>query len=135
MKSTKPVSSGSMVESIAGTSALSGARFRELFVCMCVLASDLTSTSRHSSGCRWGGVYIKHRRTSSLRNTPSLEDSCSGCCTANKPNASRISASWSAVKPFSFASLDTRFVGKRGLLGGARRFGGLEMTQYAFHTC
>jgi hypothetical protein len=83
--------------------------------------------SMYCSSAYPGPSYIKHRRTSLFLNTPSLETSWSAWLTAKRPNASRISASCSAVNPFSFASLDGRLVGGRAL-GGPRFLGGYSLS-------
>jgi hypothetical protein len=77
-----------------------------------------------------GRSYIKHRRTSSLLNTPSFESSCSGWCTANRPNASLISSSWLAVIPCSLASLEGRFATGAVRDDGARRLGGCSRVRF-----
>lgn len=80
----------------------------------------------------FGVAYIKQRRTSSVFMAPSFSSSKSGCsCVAKRAKASWISASWSAVKSFSLASLDARFLGgcvdaaaAALALAGGRRLGG-----------
>ncbi len=88
---------------------------------MCMLEYRDAETTDGNPG--WS-AYIKQRRTSSSLSTPSLSSAKSECCTANSENASRISASCSAVMPFSFASFEGRFRDGRFAGAALRRLAG-----------
>jgi len=120
MNGMKPVDSGSRVERREGSSDLEGGRLSELLELYCEY--DVLGGKRRGGGKRW--AYIRQRRTSSRRSTPSFESSCDGCWIANKLNASRISASWVAVRPCSLASLEGRFGAREARFAAARRVGG-----------
>jgi hypothetical protein len=68
VKSTKPVFNGSIVARIEGTSDFSGLRFSDLPHSISNSRSGSVEVSQSKVV-----VYIRHRRTSSLRNTPSFE--------------------------------------------------------------
>jgi len=76
-----------------------------------------------------GGVLsaIRHRRMSDTRSMACFVSSSGGAGVEKRAYALWISVSWAAVRLFSFASLERRFLGSAGVVeGGGRRFGGCE---------